>query len=85
MPSIESQAAEAAYLILINPEAHAQMQERPELIGYWLEALVPGVTAEQVVVALETAFELAMADLAEMAEDFRRGTLVLPDSVFAES
>jgi hypothetical protein len=85
MPSIEAQAAEAAYLIFINPEAHAQMQERPELFGYWLEALVPGVTAEQVVVAMETAFELAMADLAEMAEDFRRGTLVLPDSVFAES
>ena len=45
MPSIESQAAEAAYLILINPEAHAQMQERPELIGYWLEALVPRIAA----------------------------------------
>jgi|SanBayMetagenome_1026888.scaffolds.fasta_scaffold38614_3 hypothetical protein len=82
MPSIESQAAEAAYLILINPECERQAQERPELIGFWMESLVPGVTPEQVAVAFETAAELSAADCAEMLEEFRRGTLVLPDSVF---
>ena len=34
MPSIESQAAEAAYLILINPECERQAQERRVVI--WL-------------------------------------------------
>lgn len=84
MPSIESQAAEAAYLILINPEAERQAEDRPELILYWMEQMVPGVTLEQIGIAMETAAELAQADIAEMRDQFQRGTLVLPDSVFAK-
>jgi hypothetical protein len=83
--SIEAQAAEACYLIFINPEAERQMKERPELFGYWMDQLVPGVTPEQVSRAMEVAAELIRADLAEMKDEFDRGTLVLPDSVFAQS
>lgn len=84
MPSIESQAAEAAYLILTTPEAERQAEARPELILYWMEQMVPGITLEQIGIAMEVAAELAQADLAEMRDQFERGTLVLPDSVFAE-
>lgn len=84
MPSIESQAAEAAYLILIAPEAERQAEDRPDLILYWMRDLVPGVTLEQIGIAMQVAAELAQADIAEMRDQFQRGTLVLPDSVFAE-
>ena len=84
MPSIESQAAEAAYLILINPEAERQAEARPELILYWMQQMVPRATLEQIGIAMQVAAELAQADIAEMKDQFQRGTLVLPDSVFAE-
>jgi hypothetical protein len=85
MPSIESDAAEACYLIFTSPEAQAQMKDRPELFGYWMEQLCPGATVEQISRAMQVAAELVLADLAEIRDEFERGTLVLPDSVFAES
>ena len=84
MPSIETQAAEAAYLILISPEAERQAEAHPELILHWMQQMVPGVTLKQIGIAMQVAAELAQADIAEMKDQFQRGTLVLPDSVFAE-
>lgn len=79
--SIESEVAEAAYLIFISPEANAQMADRPELFWHWMHDLCPTATPVQIERGMEIAAELLTADLAEMRDQFHRGTLVLPETV----
>lgn len=85
MPSIQSEVAELCVAIFINPEAMDQLKDRPELLAYWVKELCPAATEDHIMRGMKIADELIRADLAEMRDEYRRGTLVLSGTVYAES
>lgn len=83
--SIQSEVAELCVAIFINPEAMDQLKDRPELLYYWVKELCPDATEEHILRGMAIADELIRADLAEMADEHRRGVLILPETEKADT
>jgi hypothetical protein len=83
--SLQAEVAEACASIFLNVQAMDRLKERPELLGYWVKQLCPAATEDHITRGMDIAAELILADLAEMKDEFQRGTLVLPETAFAET
>lgn len=79
--SLQAEVAELCVAIFINPEAMDQLKDHPERLEYWIKELCPDATEEHILRGMAIADELIRADLAEMEDEYRRGVLVLPETV----